>query len=241
MNQCLENRGRLIRFRKRATGGYQVRSGCISWWETSNVGETAPMMKHGIALTSVSFQTRSKWIPRRIFGLSLMCWSARSTAGMTPRPMEPCGILDETGKKPAACRVSLPAFDLVVAAILEQSTSRKKLCVIPALLSVVRFRGETSRFRNIMTEAVVVVRRCVLSLPLPAIPCCNLFAPCLHFQRLTVWIIKCDGTRVLTFFLLTAVEQVAAKERLPSQHAAAAAEAKISSGRSDRTKWDLSS
>lgn len=36
-----------------------------------------------------------------------MCSRASSTAGMTPLPMAPSGILEETGKKPAAWSVSL--------------------------------------------------------------------------------------------------------------------------------------
>lgn len=35
-----------------------------------------------------------------------MCLRASSTAGITPRPMAPSGILDETGKNPAANNVT---------------------------------------------------------------------------------------------------------------------------------------
>ena len=44
-----------------------------------------------------------------------MCLRARSTAGITPRPIAPSGILDETGKNPAAKSVTF-SFSLEISA-----------------------------------------------------------------------------------------------------------------------------
>ena len=76
------------------------------WLDQPALTSTIERKTLSFELTSVSFQTRSRWMPRKIFGLSLICWRANSTAGMTPRPMAPSGILELTGKKPAAWRVN---------------------------------------------------------------------------------------------------------------------------------------
>ena len=51
-----------------------------------------------------------------------MCLRASSTAGITPRPMAPSGILDETGKNPAANSVTFSfSLDMRASALGEMT------------------------------------------------------------------------------------------------------------------------